>query len=115
MNVELESHPGFLLLRVAGDLRLWGKQGQESPLGTLHSQLEDAPERLVLNLTGVTNVDSLGIGAIVRMLIPCYKRHMDLKVVLPAGLAGEALRRVHVFDAWPEFPQEAEAIQAAGG
>ena len=113
MEVHLERHTGFLILRVTGDLRLWGRAGTEkNPLAMLRAE-PDLPGQLVLSLFGVNHLDTAGISSIVRVVIECTKRQVELKLVLPRGVPGEALRRLHLFDSWPEFPEEAAAIQAA--
>ncbi len=114
MEAELERHPGFLVLRVKGNMRLWGHPELEARLlQTFRAGLDDSPAQLVLNMGGLTNLDTLGIAALVRVLIECSKRKMDLKVVLPPGMAGEALRCVRVFEPWPSYQDEQAAIQAA--
>lgn len=66
--------------------------------------------RLVLGLTGVTNIDSLGISALVRVLIACVKNNVGLGTVLPGGVAGQSIRSTRIFEAWPEFPSEDAAL-----
>lgn len=95
-------------------MRLWGRSEHEEELvKLLRSGLQDRPSQVVLNMRGLTNVDSLGISALVRIPIECARQKMGLKVILPPGIAGEALRRVRVFEPWPSFNDEAAAIQAA--
>lgn len=114
VELQFEPHPRFVVLRVAGDLRLSNKPNSEdSLLQALQSQAGRDLARLVLNLAGVTQIDAMGIRALVGVLIECMRQGTHLKVVLPSGLSGEALRRVRVFDAWPKFADEAEAVQAA--
>ncbi len=114
MKAELDKHPGFLVLRLKGNMRLWGNaEIEEDLLKTFRSGLDASPSQLVLSLAGLTNLDTLGIAALVRILIECTKRKLDLKVVMPPGAAGEALKCVRVFEPWPEFKEEAAAVEAA--
>ncbi len=116
MEVQVERQPAFLLLRVKGDMRFWGHQEREDNLrDSLRSGLENPTGQLVLSLAGVTHIDTTGIAALVRVIHECAKHHVSLKVVMPPGLPGEALRRVRIFDAWPTFREEAAALNAAGG
>ena len=76
------------------------------------------PAQLILSLGGITRLDTAGIRPLVRVVIECTKRNISPKVVLPAGVAGQALRQLHIFDAWPEFPDEVSAVKslaATGG
>lgn len=113
VEAELERHPGVLLLRLKGDMRLWGRSELgENMLQQLRSALEESPAQLVLNMSGLANLDTMGIASLVRILVECTKHKTDLKVIMPGGLAGEALRRVRVFEVWPSFPDEASALRA---
>ncbi len=117
MESQLEQHPGFLLLRVTGDLRLWNRQGtEEKLLDTLRSGLQENDARqVVLSLVGVKHIDSLGLTAILRVLNECRQRKMQLKVVLPPGVPGQAMKATRIFEAWSNFEDEAAAVRAAGG
>ena len=112
MQTELERHPGTLLLRVKGDLRLWGKPDLgENMMKTFLSAVEDRPARFVLSLTGVHHLDTLGISSLVNLMLSCSKQQIELRLIMPAGIPGEALRRVRIFERWPEFPDEQAALQ----
>jgi len=114
VKAEVDRHPGFLVLRLTGNMRLWGHaEIEENLLKVFHSGLDSKPGQLVLNLSGLSNIDTLGIAALVRVLIESGKRKLDLKMVMPKGAPGEALRCVRVFEPWPEFKEEKEAVEAA--
>jgi anti-anti-sigma regulatory factor len=111
---EVDKHPGFIVLRVSGNMRIWGRQELEKELlETFRSALDSSPAQLVLNLAPVTAIDTLGIAALVRVLIECSRRQMELKIIMPPGTPGEAIRCVRVFEPWPEFKSESEAVEAA--
>jgi len=118
MEVNTETSASFLIIRVSGEMRLWGQAGeQERPL-TLLRAVEAIPGPVVLNMTGITRLDTSGIGALVRILIECSKREIELRVVLPRGFACEVLRRVRIFEQCASFESEAAAtaiVQGAGG
>ena len=102
------------MLRVSGNMRIWGRQELEKELlETFRSALDGSPAQLVLNLAPVTAIDTLGIAALVRVLIECSRRQMELKLIMPPGTPGEAIRCVRVFEPWPEFKSEPEAVEAA--
>lgn len=98
---------------MAGDLRLWGKDGEEGRLLRLLRAEVQLPGQLVLNMAEIRHLDTAGICELVRVIVECTKREIDLKLLMPRNVAGEALRRLHIFDAWQEFHEEAAAVQAA--
>jgi anti-anti-sigma regulatory factor len=114
MNIVFDDSSGAFILRVSGDMRMWGcREAENLRLVNLLRAQEKLPKRLILNLAEVKQVDSLGVGALGRVVAECGKQEMRLSVVLPTGTAGKVLRLVHIFDAWPEFPDEAAAFQAS--
>lgn len=115
MEVQLEQRQGFAILRIAGDLRLWGYPDLEAQILSELRALPTLPSQLILSMGGITRLDTAGIRPLVRVVIECTKRDIAPKVVLPGSVAGQALRQLHIFDAWPEFPDEAAAIQSIAG
>lgn len=119
-------------MRVSGDLRLWGRAEPDRLVKVLRHgigeevaiSLEDLtkeqflveslpsenPSELILNLKKLARVDSLGIGALVRLPLECSKRRIALKVILPGGTAGHTLRMVRIFEAWPQYADEEQAL-----
>jgi anti-anti-sigma factor len=116
MNIAFDDSRGPLILRVSGDLRIWGQREAEGQrLVNLVRAQENLPKEIVLNLADVQQIDSLGVGMLARTLVECAKQQRSLRVVLPAGSAGKVLKMVHIFDRWPAFPDENAAVQASKG
>lgn len=114
LQSEVEEGSGFLVVRLKGDMRLWGRpEVEQSLLDRFRSVVTDATHQVVLSLGGITSLDTMGIATLVRLLIQCTKRKIGLRVVMPSGVAGESLRRVRIFDAWPTYPDEPAAVRAA--
>ena len=115
MDIAFDNSSGTFVLRVSGDMRLWNREkGNERLLDLLRAR-KDLPKRMILNLAEVEQLDSLGVGALARVLVECGKQEIDLTVVLPTGIAGKVLGVVHIFDAYPAFPNEAAAVRASLG
>lgn len=110
MKIHVERSQEAVILRVSGDLRLWGKQGEETRLLAVLRGEPLLPSHVVLNLSGVTHIDSMGIGSLTRILIECAKRNSELRVVPPGGFPGQVLEHVRVFATWPQFQDEASAL-----
>ena len=112
MQASLQSHDGCAVLRVVGDLRLWDHAGVEHEMLKLVPPDKPLPgNRLVLNLTGLTHIDSLGITALVKVVIGCVKREVGIGTILPSGTAGQSIRSTRIFAAWPEFENEDAALR----
>lgn len=115
MDIAFEDSSGTFVMRVSGDLRLWGHEDGQERLVTLVRAQENPPKRMILNLTDVKQLDSLGVGALARVVVECGKREVDLKVVLPTGVAGKVLGMLHIFAGWPAFPDETAALRDGAG
>ncbi len=114
LEVQLERHPAFLLMRVKGDLRLWNNAtAEEGLLRGFKSSLCDSPKQLVLSLRAVKYLDTRGICALVQLLVECARQRAEIKVVMPPGMPGQALKYVRIFEHWARFEDEATAFQAA--
>lgn len=114
MEVETQNHPDYLVLRMFGDLRLWscGDHGAHVRERLESALADDQLKRVVLNLKGVTAIDSLGIAALARIPIACLRRSIDIKIVMPLGVPGNALNQVGIFWAWKVFEDEPAAAEA---
>lgn len=114
VTASIERQPACLLLRIAGDFRLWNHPEREEELLKLLPQDVEVPGgHIVLSLQGITHIDSRGIGALVRVPIACTKRNLRLSVVLPSGLPGIAVTRTRIFSLWPQFENEVAALASA--
>ena len=114
MQVEIQQLSQTTLLRLEGDMRLWGHpELEEKLLDAFRGGLNDEVREIVLNMRGLTSVDTMGIAALVRVLIELTKRNLTLKLILPPGTVGESLRRVRIFEPWPEYREESAALRAS--
>lgn len=111
MEATLQRYSRCAVLRITGDLRLWDHGDTEQKLLKLvPADMVFPGNRLILSLGGLTNIDSLGIAALVKVLIACVKKQVGLCTVLPGGSAGHAIRSTRIFAAWPEFDSEDTAL-----
>ncbi len=107
-------HPaeGTLVIRVSGDLRIWGKEEHQEQLINALRNAIPAPTRVIFNMSGIHHIDTAGVGSMARLLIECGKRELDLRVIMPVGFAEQVLKRLHIFDSWPAFPNERAALDS---
>lgn len=116
VDIQLEHCAEAVVLRVAGDMRLWGRPEKRNRLlESVQSGLFGGQTQLVLNMGGLKFVDTLGITALIDLLNTCAAKAIVVRAVLPGGVAGQALRAIRVFDRYGEFSDEQAAIRAAKG
>ena len=80
----------------------------------LRQLIHDGTNKILVNLTDVTQMDSSGIGIIVRAFISLKHRGASLKLLRPRGNVRLVLETVHllgVFQAWKTRPK---ALPASG-
>ncbi len=70
------------VVRLSGDMRLWGKQGLEDKIrDAVYALVVKEKKQVVLSLAGVTHIDSRGIGCLARCLATACKNHAVLHLV----------------------------------
>ncbi|HKN25131.1 MAG TPA: STAS domain-containing protein [Candidatus Acidoferrum sp.] len=74
--------------------------------------LKQGQTNIVLNLTGLEYLDSSGIGELVRNYMTVVKRGGAMKVVGLAPKVEEILRVTQLYQVFPEFPDEASALES---
>jgi anti-sigma B factor antagonist len=67
---------------------------------------------IVLNLSGLDYLDSSGIGELVRNYLTVVKKGGAMKVVGLASKVEEILRITQLYRVFPEFPDEASALES---
>ncbi len=113
MQFTIDKRPECVLLRISGDLRLWTQPDSAAKLSQVLPQDLDIPRGgVILNLAGLSHIDSCGINTIVQVMVYCSKRNVEFSAILPKGVAGEAIRRTRVLASWPEFSTEEDAVAA---
>ena len=117
MEATLHNLANCSVLRVSGDMRVWKNEKDEQDLFKLFpAEMSFPGNRLVLSLAGLTNIDSLGITLLVKIVILCTRKNVAICTVLPGRTAGQSIRSTRIFAAWPEFKTEDAAVnQVAEG
>jgi anti-sigma B factor antagonist len=72
--------------------------------------LSEGRRHLVLNLVDIRWVDASGLGALANTLRMVRARRGELKLVTRSATIRELLIRTHLFEVFPTFASEAEAI-----
>jgi anti-sigma B factor antagonist len=106
-----------LFVRRAGDVVIVDLEGIAvmGPANDfLDSQLrrlvDDGISKMLINLTGLTQLDSSSIGSIVRAFTSLKRRGASLKLLGPRGNVRLVLETVHLLDVIPSIDDETQAI-----
>jgi len=76
----------------------------------LHQLISDGVRKVLLNLAGLTQVDSSSLGTIVRAFVSLRREGGSLKLLRPRGNVRLVLEMLHLQDAIPIAEDEAQAI-----
>jgi anti-anti-sigma factor len=113
MNIEVEKKDGIDIVRISGDLRLWGKQDAADKIReTLHGLMLGGQKRIVLNITNVQRIDSRGIGCLARCHATAISQRAALHLVVGTGIVLDALKQLNFVKLYPIFSSEAAALEA---
>jgi anti-anti-sigma factor len=66
----------------------------------------------VLNLSGLQYLDSSGIGELARIYVMVLKGGGEMRVVGLSRNVEKVLRVTHLYQVFPEFPDEQAALQS---
>ena len=72
--------------------------------------LGEGRRHLLLNLTDITFMDAAGLGVLADTLRMVRSRRGELKLVARSAAIRQLLIRTHLFNVFPTFASEAEAI-----
>lgn len=78
----------------------------------LRQTVEGGARKLLLNLTGLLQIDSSGISTIVRTFVTLGRRGGTVKLLGPQGRVREVLEVTHLLGAIPTYDSEASALQS---
>ena len=74
--------------------------------------LKEGRKQILLNLRGLTYLDSSGIGELVRTYLSVIKRNGEMKVVGLTDKAEEILKITKLYQVFQEFQDETSALQS---
>jgi anti-sigma B factor antagonist len=78
---------------------------------TIERLLKDGRKQMVLNLRKLQYLDSSGIGELARNYVSVVKRGGQMRVVGLSSKVEEVLKITQLYQVFPEFPSEEEALQ----
>ncbi len=88
--------------------------GGESELLSKHLRklVANGARKVLLNLVGLRQVDSSGVGTIVATYVSLKRQGGELKLLCPRGRVLEVLTLFHLLDNIPSFEDEDEALNS---
>src|SRR5580658_3151439 len=108
-----------LSVRHAGDVAIVDLQGKatigrasEILNNQLRQLIDDGTNKILVNLTDVTQLDSSSISTIVRAFVSLKHRGASLKLLRPHGNVRLVLETLHLLEAIPSAEDEAQAISS---
>lgn len=111
MDVRLDRAGRFPVVRISGDLRLWGKQGMADYIRDTVLEALRGNKLVLMSLAGATYIDSRGIGCIARCLATALAHESEVRLVVPPGEVRRVLQDVHILAVFPAYESEAAAAQ----
>ena len=74
--------------------------------------LKQGHKDIILNLTDLQYLDSSGIGELARVYVSVVKQTGQMKVIGLSSKIEEVLKITHLYQVFPEFPDEEAALQS---
>jgi anti-sigma B factor antagonist len=108
-SVSVRKADGISLVDVTGKLTSFESKAFQQMIDGL---LTHGQTNIVLNLTGLDYLDSSGIGELVRNYMSVVKKGGAMKVVGLAPKVEAILRVTQLHQVFPEFPDEASALES---
>lgn len=104
-------------IRKSGDISILDLRGRstfdgESELlsSRVNKLVDSGVRKLVLNLAGLTQLDSSGISVIVETCVSLRRKNGNLKLLCPCGRVLEVLTVLRLLDVIESFEEESQAL-----
>ena len=104
---------GILVLDLAGRL-IFDEDGDTLLRQVVTQAVAGGERRILLNMAGVRQMDSGGVGTLVAVYLHAAKRGGHLKVLSPSERVARVLHMTHLETAFEIFEDEAQAVASFG-
>jgi anti-sigma B factor antagonist len=112
MTVSERSVGGVTILDVSGNITL--NDGAEQVRDKVRSVLQQGQKHLLVNLAGVSYMDSAGLGELVQAYSTAAKQGGKLKLVNPTKRLHDLLVITKLATVFDSFDDEAKAVASFG-
>jgi anti-sigma B factor antagonist len=111
-SVKIRQKDNVALVEVAGPLTFLEGNALRDSIRLL---LEEKRNNILLNLSGLTYLDSSGIGELARVYVAVVRQGGAMKVVGLTARVEEVLKITRLSQVIQEFPDEQSALQSFTG
>jgi len=111
-SIDVRQTEDVSVVEVRGRLTSFESRAFQQMIQTL---LKQGHNNIVLNLTALEYLDSSGVGELVRNYLSVVKKGGAMKVVGLAPKIEEVLKITQLYQVFPEFPDEASALESFSG
>jgi anti-sigma B factor antagonist len=108
-----------IAVRRAGDVAILDLQGRatigptnDNLSANIRKLIDGGESKILLNLTGATQIDSSSISTIVRAFVSVRNRGGSLKLLKPSGNVKMVLEMLRLLNVIPNFDDEAAALMS---
>lgn len=108
LQIEVRRDGEVTLLDVRGRATIGA--GNDLLSAKLREAVEGGCSRILVNLEGITQIDSSGISTLVRNYVTLGKKGGSLKLMKPTGRVKEVLEVTRLVSCIPTFEDEAKAL-----
>jgi anti-sigma B factor antagonist len=108
-TIAIRQSDGVSLVELSGRLTSFETKAFRD---MVHGMLKEGQKNIVLNLTRLEYLDSSGIGELARAYVAVVKQSGAMRVVGLASKVEEILKITQLYQVFPEFPDEASAVES---
>ena len=109
LQIPTRESSGITILDLRGRLTI--DDGESALLrNQLQELITNGVRRFLLNLADLTQIDSSGVGSIVKAYRSIREQGGDLRLLRPSGHALEVFRALHLLEMIPSFDEENLAL-----
>lgn len=108
-SIGIRREGSVTLLDVSGRLTSFEAGALRDAIAQL---LKQKRKLIVLNLSGLQYMDSSGIGELARNYVSVLKQGGEMRVVGLSSKVEEVLKITQLYQVFPEFPSEEEAVKS---
>ena len=108
-SVKIRQSGSVSLVDVSGRLTSFETGALRDSISRL---LKQGHKDIILNLTDLQYLDSSGIGELARVYVSVVKQNGQMKVIGLSSKIEEVLKITHLYQVFPEFPDEEAALQS---
>lgn len=113
LNITERRSDSVVVLDLQGKIRLG--EGNLELHQTLRQLVEKGEKKILLNLAGVSNIDSSGLGELIAGYATLQKNDGDLKLLNLTERVSEIMMITKLLTVFEVYDDEAKAIESFGG